>query len=282
MRQQFYKRLSEYARTLTIALSTIRFVEETPNATIEKYKKDLEFFQKLRVSIKKRYAEEIDYKEYEAKIQKLIDTYIKSDEILQITPLVDIFDKDKFEQEVSKVESPRARADTIANRTKKTIQEKWEEDPAFYKRFSKLIEETIEDFMAKRISDAEYLGKVTEFMHSVRNRTGDDIPEKLEHREVAKAFYGVVYEIIARFESGDNQPKDFSANIGLTIDDIIQEHLFVDWINNSDIHNMMINKIEEYLYTVKDEYGIALSYDDIDKIMEQSLNIAKTRYAKHG
>ena len=281
LREQFYKRLSAFARTLTIALSTIRFMEETPESTIAKYKKDLHFFQKLRVSIKKRYAEEIDYKEYERKIQKLIDTYIKSDDILQITPLVDIFDKEKFEAEVDKVDGIRARADTIANRTKKTITEKWEEDPAFYKRFSKLLSDTIEEFLAKRLSDAEYLEKVVEIMESVRNRTGDDIPEKLEHRDVAKAFYGLVYEVINKFEAGDYEPREFSANVGLKIDDIMQDSLVVDWINNTDIQNLMLNRIEEYLYEVKDQYGVALSYEDIDAIMEQSLNVAKNRYARY-
>lgn len=281
LRQQFYKRLSEFSRTLQIALSTIKFIEETPESTIEKYKKDLHFFQKLRVSVKKRYAEEIDYSEYEKKVQKLIDTYIKSDDILEITPLVDIFDKDKFENEVSKIESKRARADTIANRTKKTITEKWEEDPAFYKRFSKLLEETIQEFMAKRLSDAEYLAKVTEIMNSVRNRTGDDVPEQLEHREVAKAFYGLVYEVIKKFQDGERDPKESSADIGLAIDDIVQDCLIVDWVHNTDIQNSMLNKIEEYLYEVKDKYGISLDYDDIDMIMEQSLNVAKTRYAKY-
>ncbi len=118
-------------------------------------------------------------------------------------------------------------------------------------------------------------------MNSVRNRTGDDIPEKLEHHDVAKAFYGLVYEVISKFESDDCEPRDFSADIGLKIDDIIQDSLVVDWISNTDIQNMMLNKIEEYLYEVKDKYGIALSYDDIDTIMEQSLNVAKTRYAKY-
>ncbi len=279
LRHSFYKRLSEFARTLKIALSTIEFMEATPESTVEKYKKDLHFFQKLRISVKKRYAEEIDYKEYEPKIQKLIDTYIKSDDILQITPLVDIFDKDKFEEEVSKLESPRARADTIANRTKKTIVEKWEEDPAFYKRFSKLLEETIEEFLQKRLSEKDYLRQVTEIMNSVRNRTGDDVPDKLKNREVAKAFYGLVYEVIRNCCDGKYEPKDFSADIGLQIDDIIKDNAVVDWINNVDIQNAMLNKIEEYLYSVKDEIGIELGFEDIDKIMEESLNVAKKRYA---
>ncbi len=280
LRQQFYRRFSQFARTFKIALSTIKFIEETPESTINKYRKDLHFFQKLRVSVKRRYAEEIDYKEYEGKVQKLIDTYIKSNDVLQITPLVDIFDKDKFEAEVSKVESPRARADTIANRTKKTILEKWEEDPAFYKRFSKLLEDTISEFLEKRLSDAEYLQKVTDIMNAVRNRTGDDIPEKLEHRDVAKAFYGIVYDMISKFEGRDCDPKEFSADIGLRIDDIIQNSLVVDWVNNADIQNIMLNRIEEYLYDVKDQHGISLSYDDIDTIMEQSMNVAKHRYAQ--
>ena len=117
-------------------------------------------------------------------------------------------------------------------------------------------------------------------MDAVRNRTGDEIPEKLEHREVAKAFYGLVYEVISKFEGSDHDPKEFSAEIGLKIDDIIQENLVVDWVNNNDIQNMMLNRIEEYLYEVKDQFGISLGYDDIDTIMEQSLNVAKHRYAQ--
>lgn len=279
LRDQFYKRLSEYSRTLNIALSTVKFIEETPEGTVEKYKKDLHFFQKLRVSVKKRYAEEIDYKEYELKVQKLIDTYIKTDDILQITPLVDIFDKEKFEQEVDKVEGTRARADTIANRTKKTITEKWDEDPAFYKKFSKLLKETIDEFMAKRLSDAQYLQKVTEIMNAVRNRTGDEAPVKLKDRDVAKAFYGIVYEVINKFERKTQDAKDFAADIGLKIDDIIQENLIVDWINNPDIKNMMLNKIEDYLYSVKDEHIIEITFEEIDAILGQSLKIAERRYA---
>ncbi len=279
LRDQFYKRLSEYARTLNIALSTVRFMEDTAEKTIEMYKRDLQFFQKLRVSVKKRYAEGIDYKEYEKKIQKLIDTYINTEEILQITDLVDIFDREKFEEEVNKLESPRAKADTIANRTKKTITEKFDEDPAFYKKFSKLLEETIDEFMAKRLSDAHYLKKVTEIMNAVRNRTGDETPLVLKNREVAKAFYGIVYEVVEKFDNQKHDTQEFAAQIGINIDDIIQDNLIVDWVNNPDIQNMIINRIEDYLYSVKEEHGLNLSFEEIDSILEQSLKVAKVRYA---
>src|SRR5262249_31663697 len=57
VREQFYERLSAYSRTLAMALSSVRFMEDTPNAKVEKYKADLTFFVKLRVAVKKRYAE---------------------------------------------------------------------------------------------------------------------------------------------------------------------------------------------------------------------------------
>ena len=79
-------------------------MEETPEAKIEKYKADLAFFMKLRSAVKKRYAEVVDFKEYEAKIQKLIDTHVGTGEVEKITTLVNIFDKDAFLKEIEKLE----------------------------------------------------------------------------------------------------------------------------------------------------------------------------------
>ena len=91
----------------------------------------------------------------------------------------------------------------------------------------------------------------------------------------------MVYDIISNFENNIDDTKDFSAEVGIAIDDIVQNNLIVDWVENKDIQNMMLNKIEEYLYEVKDKHGISLSFGDIDAIMEQSLNVAKNRYAKY-
>ena len=55
-------------------------MEQTPDAKIEKYQQDLAFFMKLRTAVRRRYAEVVDFKEYEAKIQKLIDTHVSTGE----------------------------------------------------------------------------------------------------------------------------------------------------------------------------------------------------------
>ncbi|RYX99130.1 DUF3387 domain-containing protein, partial [bacterium] len=220
----------------------------------------------------------IDYKEYEKKIQKLLDNHISSDEIMKITELVNIFDKDKFEEEVSKLKTPSSRADTIASRTIAVCRQKMDEDPVFYAKFSKLLEVAIEAHKNQRISDVEYLNNVNEAMESVRNRTADDIPVKIKHLDVARAFYGITLQVLNRNPVDNLDLKDISADAAIRIDEIIQRNLVVDWFQKDDVKNNMRNQIDDYLYSVKGRYNIPISNDDIDLIIEQSLPVAKIRY----
>ena len=78
IRGEFYESLTNFARAMQVALATVSFYEDTPEARVKTYKDDLTFFHNLRASVKQRYAETIDYKDYEKKIRKLIDTHIQS------------------------------------------------------------------------------------------------------------------------------------------------------------------------------------------------------------
>lgn len=284
IRARFYEKLNAFHRTLGVALSTMAFLRDTPEKTIERYKDDLAFFLKLRVSVKQRYAEEIDFKEYEKKVQKLIDTHVRSEGIQQITKPVNIFERDKFEAEVGKLESAASKADTIAHRTQRTISEKMDEDPVFYRRFGKLLQETIDDYRAQRISEAQYLDQATSIMESVLGRTGDDLPDVLRERDVAKAFYGVVSEAFKDIEVKEEKApygtKEVAAQMAVDIDDIIQEKLVVDWRNNADVQNEMRNAIDDLLYEARTKKGLPLSVQEMDSIIERALEIAKARYQR--
>jgi len=278
VRMNFNERLSTFSRTLAIALSSVQFLEEVPEGKVAKYKNDLRFFMKLRVSVRRRYAEVVDFKEYEGKIQKLIDTHVGTGEVEQITDLVNIFDQEAFTKELEKLGSTASRADTIAHRTKKTITERMDEDPTFYEKFSELLKQAIEAFRRQRLTDVEYLHQVSEIAEKVKNRTGDEIPAKLEHHDVAKAFYGVLLEIFANYTEDSFDSRDTSADAGLYIDSIVQEHIIVNWANNTDVQNRMKGAIEDYLFELKEERGIGLTFDDIDRILELCLDIARVRY----
>lgn len=279
LRERFYERLSAFSRNLALALSSVRFMEDTPNDKVERYKADLTFFVKLRAAVKRRYAEVVDFKEYEAKIQKLIDTHVTTGGVEKVTTLINIFDKDAFLKEIEKLEGTASKADTIAHRTKKTITERMEDDPAFYRKFSEMLEDAIRAFREKRLADRDYLSKVMEIADSVRNRTGDSLPDKLRNQDVAKAFYGVVLEPLGRHAAEPGEGRELSADAALRIDEIVRAERIVSWTTNADVQNRMKNLIEDYLHELKDETGLPLSFEDIDEILEKCLDVAKRRYA---
>src|SRR5215813_4739554 len=280
LREQFYARFSAFNRTMSVAFSSAKFINDSPGETLERYKKDLVFFQKLRVNMKQRHAEEIDFREFESKLQNLIGKHVSASESLRITPQAPIFDKEKFQAQIDRIESLASRAETIANRTKKTIIEKLDEDPLFYRRGWKILEHVIEAWREKRISDAECLKQVSDAMIKVGDRSSDDLPPELRKHEVAAAFYGVVNDVFGRLKIPAPDARKIATETALEIDRIIQERIVVDWVSNPDIQNQMRNQIDDWLYELKNHRGIDLSFDDMDFIIESSINIARSRYAR--
>ncbi|MBN8684404.1 MAG: type I restriction endonuclease subunit R [Chitinophagales bacterium] len=285
VRAEFYDKLSMFARLLKLALSSIEWNTKMPQKEIERYKYDLGFFTKLRLSVRQRFADVVDFKSYENQIQKLIDKHVTSHEVQPITDLVNIFDKEKFEQEVEKIVGDAARADTIAHRTAKHINEKMEEDPAFYKKFSEMLKEAILAYAERRISEAEYLKLAKAVEESVLNRTGSDIPESLKNREIAHAFYGITFELIRGKLQDEQIARAIASDAGLGIDDLVQAIVLdngkpkVDWKHKSDLIGQLEIAIGDFLMDhIRDKYGLSLSFGDIDDIARKSIEIAKLRY----
>lgn len=275
----FYDKLTVYARILKLALSSIEFHKNTPEKVLERYKEDLTFFMKLRSAVIQRYSDKIDYRLFEGQIQKLIDTHVTTDRVEPITELVNIFDKDAFLDEVEKTIGTAAKADKIASRTEKHITEKMDEDPAFYKKFSVMLRETISEYEIGRLTELEYLNKVREINEQVLSRTDSDIPEVLNDRDVARAFYGIALEDLKDKSKSADELKMWSSEIAIAADDIILSMLEVDWHSKIDITRKMTHLIGDFLIDeLRDKYSLTLSFEEIDRIAEQIVEVAKIRY----
>ena len=281
IRVVFYEKLLAFARILKLAFSSIQFHRETDEKIIARYKEDLAFFLKLRRAVLQRYSDDIEYRQYEGQIQKLIDTHVQTDGVKPITELVNIFEKERFEEEVEKTVGTAAKADKIASRTAKHITEKMEEDPAFYKKFSEMLKETIEAHEYGRITDAQKLKKVTEIMNAVLSHTDADIPESLSGHEVAKAFFGIAKEGLINKFIDETVLKSISADIAIAADEIIKQHIIVDWQVKIDVPKRMFHLIGDYLIDeVRDKYHLQMSFEEIDGISERIIDVAKIRYKK--
>jgi len=287
LREEFYSRLSEFGKTLAIALSSEKFLTETDEKTLIRYKADLRKFQSLKASVKLRYAEAIDYRDYEPKIKKLLDTHIQANEVVQLNEPVNIFDDKMFnqvkeEQGVYQTRKTTAsKADTIAHATKKVITENMDEDPAFYEKFSKLIQQAIEDFRAKRISDLDYLNKVVDIRNKVVGKVHDDIPDTLSGNEDAMAYFGVLKPFFEKHELGEEDLESAAANTAIAIHGILDKHKKVHFWDDEDAQKQAVNEIDDYLYDeLKTARGIELSLDQMDDIIEKVLQVAKHRSYK--
>jgi len=280
-RHEFYDRLTAFSSVLQLALSTKEFHENTDAKTIQIYKDDLNMFSKLRTAVQLRYSDTIDYKKYEARIEKLVNHHVESDAVKVITNLVNIFDKDNFQKEVDSVVGSAAKADTIATRTAKYINENMDSDPAFYKKFSQLIKETIELYEQGRLTDNEYLEKMMQYKEDVLNHTDSDLPEELEHNNAAKAYFGIALENYKRLFP-DMPVKEMALATAHAFDEIIRRavivdgSVLVDWQSKSDtIGRIKIELEDELIDNIKRKYNVNFAFSDMDVIIDGCVDVAK-------
>lgn len=283
LRDDFYERLTEYGKTFGIALSVEKFIMQTPDEKIQQYKNDLKRFQNLKASVKLRYAESIDYRDYEPKIKKLLDTHISASEVLQLNEPVNIFDEKMFsqikeQQGIYAGKTTAAQADTIAHATRKVITEKMEEDPAFYEKFSKLIQKAIDEFKAQRISDMEYLARVCEIREKVVKREHDAVPENLQYNEDALALFGIISPLFDNAGLNAETQEEIASEAALAINKIIQRHWKVQFWDDMDAQRRAMNDIDDYLYDeIKGARELELNLGQMDEIIEKSMQLARHR-----
>lgn len=280
-RHEFYDRLKSFSSVLRLALSTKEFHDTTDDKTIQRYKEDMRMFAKLRTAVQLRYSDTINYKKYEARIEKLINQHVESDEVKVITQLVNIFDTENFQKEIDKIVGTAAKADTIASRTAKYIKENMDSDPAFYKKFSQLIKETIEAYEQGRLNENEYLNQMLQFKEDVLNHTDSDMPHELENNNTAKAYYGITLENYKRLFP--EQPvKEMALATTKAFENIIREAVIiddtviVDWQSKNDIVGRIKIALEDELIdNVKRKYNIDFSFNDMDVIIDSCVDVAK-------
>jgi len=283
LRNKFYEKLSVFTRLLKMALSSVTFVNNTDDHKITTYKNDAKFFLKLRVNVKRRYNDELSYKEFEPQIQKLINKHISTEgEILKVTELVNVFDKDEREAEVEKIVGTAAQADHIASRTTKAINVKMQEDPIYYKRLADLIKATIAEYYQKRISEAEYLKRAKEYEDQFFNGRSNNGPPELANNEVALAFYNFTTDI---FDDEELLKTAFHVELSLKMDEVVKSKVYVggnkivDWQSNEDIVGSINIELGDKLYEIHQKFGIDTDWEKIDHLIEECLKVAKLKYS---
>lgn len=280
LRQDFYARLRAFSRCLHISLSSEKLLDVFDEAKIDTLKRDWKQFSELRRSVQLRYQETVDVREFEPKIQKLLDDHVVALPAETIIEVVNINDPDALKAVVEETGvSEASRADRIASATRRAITEKMEEDPTFYREFSELLEDTIRAYRERRLSERDYLNSIVDLASKVaRKDRGREVPERIRGDDDAQAFFGVLDTRLTTSD-GVQVSGDDAAHIALDIVRIIRDHLIVDIWSNDVAQNNLRNAIDDFFFDVlRDQKGIELPVEVLDDIELKIMNLARARF----
>jgi type I restriction enzyme R subunit len=281
IRNEFYIRLSDFQQTFTVALASPNFVETTKPELLSRWKQDLVRFLALKAAVSLRYAERVDWKSYEKIIRQLLDKHVVAKEVVTLVEPLHIFDDIAIDaRRAEKVETDASIADTIAHRLTRSIEEKWDEDPIFFEKFSKLIRDTIDDFHNGRISEIAYLSKVRELRDKVQHRedTTDPTPARLRDDTHAQVFWGLARRNLDRAGVAD---PELAADIAIEVSKIVQSHRRIGWQNDRDIENQIRNDIDDFLFEeLRGRRAHPIDPSVMDTIVDDVLASARVRLAQ--
>lgn len=278
MRQDFYTLLCAFGRALHLVLNAEQAYNALSKEERQKYQDTFIFFSKVRRSVKLQYCDAIDNAEYEPLMQNLLDTHLSVAGLKKITSPIDILNKDDFEKELEELGSLRSKADAIASRMTRSISEKRDENPAYYDSFSKRIRDALALYKEKVISEAEYLAKMRTIMEDYHaGRSTVSYPARIKNNVHAQAFFGVLTALFDEVEDEWITP-DFVAEVSEEITKIVASHSQVDWTNNKTIHDRISQDIDDLFYKYEKEHGLKLSFDLIDKIIDNVKTVALRRF----
>ena len=155
------------------------------------------------------------------------------------------------------------------------------EDPVFYKKLSKLIKETIDDYHQQRIDEAEFLKRAKEFESTFFNGQKDNIPANLQGNDHGIALFNLINEI---FQSAVEDKPAIAAQMAEGLDKVVREivyendTLIIDWPNKADVEGQIRIAIDDFLFEFQSANQLELSFDLIDQMVEDGLKVSKLKF----
>jgi len=253
------QRAALYKATVALLRAYANIADELEEAgytsgDIDRIKKHLDNYLKLREIIRNASGETLDLKTYEADMRHLIDTYIEADEPRKISPfdkmsLLDLIVKTGIASAITRQlgglkGDKNAIAETIENNVRRKIIKEHLNDPAYYDKMSRLLDEIIRFRKEKADQYEEYLKQIAELAKRVDAGHGDETPEGLD-TPGKRALYnnlkvGIqVYDAVADDRGTYTSSGDPVLNLALNIDRTVRHVRPDEWRGHQGKENII-------------------------------------------
>lgn len=188
-RAALYKSTATVARTYANIKSEMNLAGYSENRAAA-IKNQVQYYVKLRDTIKNASGETLDLKAYEADMRHLIDTYIRASEPTTVSPfgdmpLLDLIVKSGIGEAINtKLSSLKnndtAVAETIENNVRKKIVTERASNPELYDRMSQILDEIITNRKSKALEYQAYLRQIVDLVKKVQAGHEDNLPDELD------------------------------------------------------------------------------------------------------
>ena len=278
LRKEFYERLSAFSKMMSLAVADYSLYQSIGFDEMQRFKADLLFFQKLRAALMMVFAEKVDFSKYEDGIRNLLNTFVTSEPVEIVVEPVALHDKNAMDKQLEEVEGQKAKAAFIHTRIVSELESRRYEDPLQYKRFSERIRETIAAYRQSRDENA-YLESMKKMAEDLRQGfTGHSYPSAIINDSDAKAFYGAFSDVLVQQGEESLAYDEGLGKLALDIKQTVQSLARVDWRTSIPIHKKMNQAIEDLLWDFCDEFGVEISLEKMDLMIESIMKTAMSRY----
>jgi len=267
-REHFYELVNEFIKEFAACQMLYDFSQKFDAKKLRRFQEDLKKFVELKKIQKTMNAEVVDFSKYENQIRRILDKYVSAEYVQQMAEPICISESSEFNTYIENAErglSDKSKADAIAAHTKKTINENYNKDPEFYRRFSDKIAKLIAELKVAKEEDAKaLLEDVRDVQSHVIDYEDNDIPENLKQH---KRFHPYFRNLRSKLGDTLLNEEQLSAMTEAMVA-VVESHKIVDWHKNIEVERRIRVELEDYIFdVVQDEYSASISIDEVDKII---------------
>ena len=285
-RKEFSDRLGRFAKTLAKALGSTQAYDIFKAEEIEKFKGDWKRFSNLRRSAALRYQDAVDMREFEPKLLQLLNDNMVADPARQIIKPVDMSNPVKFQEAVEEAGGSQSAKNEGRGRAMRRYLDGHlkHEDPALYRKFSEMLDESLAKYESGRI-DAQELARQLEQLAKdiLAGKREKPLPASIAGNGDAEAFYGILLPEIQEILGVGDKSEEFTATAALEILAILNRYRKVNFWADEDAQKRLATALDEYFFeTLARDRNVKIDVPRLDQTYELLLSTARRRFGKDG
>lgn len=267
VRDDFYAALTAFGLCLQTALSSRSFFEDHSfsEADVRAWKDDLAFFTGLRTIARRDALESVDYSAYEEQIRRMVDKQVIGNQVREPEGVYVVHKLGQLEAaENWSDEKTRNETDMIRTRLKRTIEQDLADDPYAQQVFAELLRQAIAQAEAMFDHPLKQYALFRAFEDEVSARRVAGIPDQLEDKPGARAYYGICRLALGE-EDYQRADLDSLARQATDIDEVVRQAVAEHSLNPQNIEAAIRQALLPRLFELM---GLDKAREAIDRVIQ--------------